>query len=270
MRDLKEQIEDPRTITDLIDDLRSVDDSPPPDEALRWLAQACMLCNEAADELEQEKKNNDFLMDSLLHISETIDNDPYRVLSKIDVGEHIEKKNGLNYLSWAWAWDTIMRLYPDTETAINRPESGLPYWTDGKTCWVDVSVTVHWNSHARTRGEVFPIMDHRNRSIPLENVTSFDVNTALQRAWTKCIARHGLGFYIYAGQDLPNEVIEEQKKPATEEQIEKVRGLYTEEEIGKMLKRMKLKDLTQINKSQAETMIDKRDRSLIEDQTPTF
>jgi hypothetical protein len=195
-----------RDTTELIEDLQAGYD-PTPEDHVRELERLSALAEEAAERIMTYKS----LIETMTAAMQLLNDDPFRVLSRIDVGEHIEKKNGLNYLSWAWAWDTIMRYYPDTQTDIKRPESGLPYWTDGRTCWVDVSVTVAWNDRTRTRSEVFPIMDHRNKSIPLENVTSFDINTALQRAWTKCIARHGLGFYIYAGQDLPNEVIEEQK-----------------------------------------------------------
>ena len=254
-----------RDTKELIEDLQAGYD-PEPQDRVRELERLSALAEEAAERIITQDKMIGVMTEALQHLND----DPFRVLSRIDVGEHIEKKNGLNYLSWAWAWDTIMRYYPDTQTDIRRPESGLPYWTDGRTCWVDVSVTVAWNNRTRTRSEVFPIMDHRNRSIPLENVTSFDVNTALQRAWTKCIARHGLGFYIYAGQDLPNEVIEEQKKPVTEEQAAQIRELYTEEEIGKMLKNLRMKKLEAINNAQAEKMINSRDRSLVNDQSPTF
>lgn len=254
-----------RDTKELIEDLQAGYD-PEPEDRVRELERLSALAEEAAERIITQKN----LIEAMTAAMQLINDDPFRVLSRIDVGEHIEKKNGLNYMSWAWAWDTIMRYYPDTQTDIRRPESGLPYWTDGRTCWVDVSVTVAWNNRTRTRSEVFPIMDHRNRSIPLENVTSFDVNTALQRAWTKCIARHGLGFYIYAGQDLPNEVIEEQKKPVTEEQAAQIRELYTEEEIGKMLKNLRKKKLEDINNAQAEKMINSRDRSLVNDQSPTF
>lgn len=254
-----------RDTKELIEDLQAGYD-PEPEDRVRELERLSALAEEAADRIITQKN----LIEAMTAAMQLINDDPFRVLSRIDVGEHIEKKNGLNYLSWAWAWDTIMRYYPDTETAINRPESGLPYWTDGRTCWVDVSVTVAWNGRKRTRSEVFPIMDHRNRSIPVDNVTSFDVNTALQRAWTKCIARHGLGFYIYAGQDLPNEVIEEQKKPVTEEQAAQIRELYTDEEIQRMLKNLRKKKLEDINNGQAEKMINSRDRSLVNDQSPTF
>ena len=257
---------------DLLEDLRSGFDTAAPEEMPRELARLCALCDEAANELENAQTLNKALADSLQWVKE----DPFRVLSRINVNEHTEKKNGLTYLSWAWAWDTLMHLYPDSYTLIRRPtDNDFPYWTDGRTCWVDVSVTIVWNGNERTRSEVFPIMDYKNKSIPVDKVTSFDVNTALQRAWTKCIARHGLGFYIYAGQDLPNEEAEAEKQklksPITEEQIKKVRELYSEAEIQKMLHgKLKKETLDEVTFAQAEVMIARRDKSLIQDTTETF
>lgn len=258
-----------RDTKELIEDLQDGFD-PTPEDMPRELDRLANLCDEAAERLLTDEKTIRTLTEALAKISYELNEDPFKVLSRIDVSEHTEKKNGLTYLSWAWAWDTLMRHYPDSTNGIHRPENGFPYWTDGKTCWVDVDVTIVWNGSTRTRNEIFPIMDYKNKSIPLENLTSFDVNTALQRAWTKCIARHGLGFYIYAGQDLPNEVVEEMKKPVTEEQIAQIRELYTDEEIQKMLTNLKKKKLEQINNGQAEKMINSRDRSLVNDQSPTF
>lgn len=136
--------------------------------------------------------------------------DPFLILSSIDVSEHIEKKNGLSYLSWAWAWAELMKRYPDSYTVINRDLNGMPFWTDGKTCWVDVAVILVYKNEAnercsRSRTEIFPVMDYKNKSIPLDKVTSFDINTSIQRGLTKAVARQGLGLYVYAGEDLPPE-----------------------------------------------------------------
>ena len=256
---------------DLISDLRSGYDNLSYEDYPRELARMMSLCEESAQALEDMQKLNEGLSKALQYVND----DPFRVLSKINVNDHIEKKNGLSYLSWAWAWDTFMQYYPDSYTSIKRPiDTDFPYWTDGNTCWVDVSVTVVWNENERTRSEVFPIMDYKNKSIPADKVTSFDVNTALQRAWTKCIARHGLGFYIYAGQDLPNEEAEAEKarqsSPITQEQVEKVQSLYSTEEITTMLKRLRKGSLAEVSQAQAEKMISKRDRSLVNDQSSTF
>lgn len=123
----------------------------------------------------------------------------YETLSKINVNGHTEKKNGLTYLSWAWAWAEVKKNYPEANYTIYEKD-GMNYFTDGRTCWVKTGVTIEGLEHI----EYLPVMDARNRSIPLEAVTSFDVNKAIQRSLTKAAARHGLGLYIYAGEDLPD------------------------------------------------------------------
>lgn len=120
-------------------------------------------------------------------------------LNDINVNGKTEKKNGLTYLSWAWAWGEVKKLFPDATYTIYENKDGLFYHTDGKTCWVKTGVTVNGIEHI----EYLPVMDFKNRSIPADSVTSFDVNKAIQRSLTKAVARHGLGLYIYAGEDLP-------------------------------------------------------------------
>lgn len=122
-------------------------------------------------------------------------------LNAIDVSGKTEKKNGLTFLSWSWAWGELKKRHPDaTYTVYENPE-GLFYHTDGRTCWVKTGVTVNGIEHI----EYLPVMDFKNRSIPLDMVTSMDVNKAIQRSITKAIARHGIGLYIYAGEDLPED-----------------------------------------------------------------
>ena len=123
----------------------------------------------------------------------------FDTLNSINVGEHIEKKNGLSYLAWAWAWAEVKKKYPEAQYTIYENKDGWNYHTDGKTAWVKTGVTINGLEHI----EYLPVMDMRNKSIPVDNVTSFDVNKAIQRSLTKACARHGLGLYIYAGEDLP-------------------------------------------------------------------
>lgn len=125
----------------------------------------------------------------------------FETLNAINVNSHTEKKNNLTYLSWAWAWGEVKKAYPDAFYTIYERENGIPYFTDGKTCWVKTGVTIDGLEHI----EYLPIMDYKNASIPLERVTSFDMNKAIQRSLTKACARHGLGLYIYAGEDLPED-----------------------------------------------------------------
>lgn len=123
----------------------------------------------------------------------------FRELNSINCSDKTEKKNGLTYLSWAWAWGEIKKLHPDATYTIYENEAGWFYHTDGQSCWVKTGVTVNGIEHI----EYLPVMDYKNQSIPQSKVTSFDVNKAIQRSLTKACARHGLGLYIYAGEDLP-------------------------------------------------------------------
>lgn len=135
----------------------------------------------------------------------------FATLNAINVNEHVEKKGNLTYLSWAWAWSKVKENYPEAFYTIYENRDGLNYHTDGRTCWVKTGVTIEGIEHI----EYLPVMDMRNQSIPVERVTSFDVNKAIQRSLTKAAARHGLGLYIYAGEDLPEE---EQTKAREKEQ----------------------------------------------------
>lgn len=131
----------------------------------------------------------------------------YETLREVNVNEHTEKKGNLTYLSWVWALDQLYLHYPAAEVEVHKNPDGWPYWTDGRTCWVDVEVKIPTmaSTFMSRREYAYPIMNYQNKSIPLDKVTSFDVNTSIQRAITRCIARFGLGFYIYAGEDLPPE-----------------------------------------------------------------
>ena len=135
----------------------------------------------------------------------------FAVLNAINVNEHTEQKGNLTYLSWAWAWSKVKENYPEAFYTIYENKDGMNYHTDGRTCWVKTGVTINDLEHI----EYLPVMDMRNNSIPFERVTSFDVNKAIQRSLTKAAARHGLGLYIYAGEDLPEEEKEKQADEVT-------------------------------------------------------
>lgn len=162
----------------------------------------------------------------------------FEILNNINVQDKVEKKSNLSFLSWAWAWGEIKKIHPSANYKIYERETGygpVNYFTDGKTCWVKTGVTINDIEHI----EELPVMDFKNKSILLDNVTSFDVNKTIQRSLTKAIGRHGLGLYIYAGEDLPEEekreLDEENNKPITKEQMEEITKLVGEEKIPDML-----------------------------------
>jgi len=136
----------------------------------------------------------------------------FEALNLVNVSEKIEKKNGLSYLSWAFAWGELKKLHPTANYKVYENVDGCIYFHDNKTAWVKTSVTVNELEHI----EYLPIMDFKNKSIAIDAITSFDVNKAIQRCVTKAIARHGLGLFIYAGEDLPE--AEPTEKKLTEAQ----------------------------------------------------
>lgn len=140
----------------------------------------------------------------------------FEELNSIDVSSKTEKKGSLTYLSWAWAWAELKKKHPNAEYKIYENADGWNYHTDGKTAWVKTGVTVNGIEHI----EYLPIMDFRNNSIPLDKVTSTDVNKTIQRSLTKAVARHGLGLYVYAGEDLPEDARSDEEK-AFDKKVEK-------------------------------------------------
>jgi len=149
----------------------------------------------------------------------------FSTLNAVNCNEHTERKGNLTYLSWAWAWQIVKAHYPEASYTIYESPDGWNYFTDGRTCWVKVGVSIQGLEHI----EYLPIMDARNQSIPLDAIRSTDVNKSIQRGLTKACARHGLGFYIYAGEDLPDTVGEKvisQPEPEQPQQPSQPRSYY--------------------------------------------
>jgi len=122
----------------------------------------------------------------------------YTKLAAINVNAHIEKKNNLSYLSWAWAVDQLLRNDPTATWSYMFDHTGSkPYISIGDTAMVFCTV----RAFGIERTAQLPVMDYKNKAIP--NPDAFQLNTAMQRALAKAIALHGLGIYIYAGEDIP-------------------------------------------------------------------
>jgi hypothetical protein len=124
-------------------------------------------------------------------------------LLKLNVQDHVEKKNGLTYLSWAWAWAEALKADPTAtfhvDTFQRADGTTIPYMDINGTAMVWVRTTLF----SKEMTCMLPVMDHRNK--PIQNPDAFQVNTAIMRCLTKCLAMHGLGLYIYAGEDLPED-----------------------------------------------------------------
>ena len=164
----------------------------------------------------------------------------FNKLSSINVNDKTENKNGLTYLSWAWAWQEFKKVYPEATYTIKRNEQGLPYIYDenlGYMVFTEVKVgdLVHemW----------LPVMDSANKSMKnksykyqakeykygkftgnivektVEAATMFDINKTIMRCLTKNLAMFGLGLYIYAGEDLPEDLSQDDEKKISEDQV---------------------------------------------------
>lgn len=120
----------------------------------------------------------------------------WKTLSSVNVNDKVEKKNGLSYLSWAWAWQTLMEHYPESSFEMHSEK----FFPDG-TAEVGVTVTVKKDDKSISRYMWLPVIDHRNKAI--QNPNSFDINKNKMRCLVKCLGMFGLGLYIYAGEDLP-------------------------------------------------------------------
>ena len=146
----------------------------------------------------------------------------FKQLYDVDVNNKKKQKSGLNYISWAVAWAEVKKMFPDAtykiyehiikisevvgEKTVTR-DVERPWFDDGNTGWVKTGVTINGIEHI----EDLPVLDFKNKSIPAANITSADANKSIQRSLTKACARHGLGLYIYEGEDLPEESKELEK-----------------------------------------------------------
>lgn len=121
----------------------------------------------------------------------------FTALAAVNVNDHVEKKGRFSYLSWPYAVSQLRQSDPTATWEVRRFE-GLPYLACEAGVFVEVAVTVQ----GVTLSQLHPVLDGQNR--PILAPSSFDINTSIQRCLVKAIALHGLGLYIYAGEDLPN------------------------------------------------------------------
>jgi hypothetical protein len=200
-------------------------------------------------------------------------------LLKINVNEHCEKKNGLTYLSWAWAWAEVLKIDPLSTWAPHQwgPEAtAMPvlFLPDSSAM---VAVTVIIKGHGQSCQ--LPVMDHRNKAI--KNPDAFAINTAIMRCLAKAIAMHGLGLYIYAGEDLPEGDADAQThevshkvsateeafkrlQPETQSRIRKVAAFLVQQETAsRMLDVIDQEQLDQDEKAGLWHLLDSKTRSAI-------
>lgn len=123
----------------------------------------------------------------------------FKELRKKNVKKHIQKKGKQDYIPWAIAWTMLKEEFPNAQRIVyENPINGLNYFDDGRTAYVKVGIIVQGLEET----DYLPVMDFRNKSIPLEKITSMDVNKTIQRSTVKAIALHGLGLELWAGEDI--------------------------------------------------------------------
>lgn len=124
----------------------------------------------------------------------------FEKLSEINVNDKTENKGKFTYLSWAFAWSELKKVAPMAKTTVYHDvNTNMPYFASSAGVIVKVGVEVDGLEHV----SYLPVMDFKNKSISQENVNMMDINKTIQRAGVKAIGLHGLGLYIYAGEDLP-------------------------------------------------------------------
>lgn len=184
----------------------------------------------------------------------------FEKLNAINVNDKTEvKDNGqvkLTYLSWAWAWQECKKQFPDASYEIEKFENNLPYVYDENTGYmVFTKVTIEGITHEMW----LPVMDEKNKAMKDKSytyktkygekevapATMFDINKTIMRCLTKNLAMFGLGIYIYAGEDLPEDVKNE--LDTLKEQIKKYpNALDVVKEYGKKLSDCKEEELREI------------------------
>lgn len=176
-------------------------------------------------------------------------------LSAINVNDHIQKKGNLSYLSWAWAWSTLMSKYPESYYVFqdNRIENG--------TVMVECVLTIHEGEEVATRTMWLPVMDHRNKAIV--DPDTRDISDARMRCLVKCLAMFGLGFYIYAGEDIPSTEKEALDQPIDQAQAQRLNEMldYSGADVAKFLSFYKIASVAELPKShheQAYNMLSKK------------
>lgn len=160
--------------------------------------------------------------------TQTLENETFKTLNKINLSQYARSKMQLKYLPWAKVWETLINYCPDAtwtiytrnvsmietttqedpenhikKTVTSTYSQDLPYFSDGRSCFVKVGVTIKGIEYL----EYYPITGLKNEALRANSVTMVDVNKAIQRAFVKVAARHGIGLYLFQGEDSPEEEV---------------------------------------------------------------
>lgn len=189
-------------------------------------------------------------------------------LYSVNVNEYVEKKNGLSYLTWSYAWAEIMKRYPNASYEIVK-FNGLPYVYDEKTGYmVFTKVTIDdveremWlpvmdGANKAMKAEPYTITNKWGKETNVEAATMFDINKTIMRCLVKNLAMFGLGLYIYAGEDLPEDTKETPKQVeyADAEQVAYIVTQTTPDQLKAVMSKYKLANIEDITIDQAKKTI---------------
>lgn len=166
------------------------------------------------------------------------DNNIYNVLSKIDTKDVQEQKNGLTYVSWAHAWGKLLANYPDATYEIKHWDGKMFLEDENLGYMVETSITIN----GVTRSMWLPVMDYRNRAIPVGTANMMDINKTIMRCLTKNISMFGLALNVYAGEDLP--LGDEEGRADMKERMEQKANAAMQKKVAKeLIDDVKLKTL---------------------------
>ena len=161
----------------------------------------------------------------------------FKKLSEINVNDKTDKKGKFTYLSWSFAWSELKKISPTATAKVYHDENtNMPYFASKMGVIVKVGITVDGLEHIN----YLPVMDFKNKSKAIDTVDMMDINKAIQRCTTKAIALHGLGLYIYAGEDLPEVDIEDLLRACKD--LKELQTVYTKFTPLEKTATLKLKD----------------------------
>lgn len=161
----------------------------------------------------------------------------FKKLSEVNVNDKTEKKGKFTYLSWSFAWSELKKIAPNSTVKVYHDENtNMPYFASKAGVIVKVGVTVEGLEHIN----YLPVMDFKNKSKSVDTVDMMDINKAIQRCTTKAIALHGLGLYIYAGEDLPEQDLEQLLNNC--KTLKDLQNVYTKFTPSEKAETLKLKD----------------------------
>lgn len=162
----------------------------------------------------------------------------FETLAAINVGEYTKKKGNLNYLSWSWAWEHLLRCYPDASYSVKTFDNGLPFNGSPEFgFYVQTSITVD----GITREMWLPVMDHRNQSLKQPDMCA--VNKTIMRCLVKNVAMFGLGLYIYEGEDAPEAEVAAYEAMSVDDIIAAINETKSKAEMQKLAAKLKTNDL---------------------------